>query len=131
MRRKRGRTKVGGYPLLCRTAVCVCVCVCVCVGCVCVCVWCVINCVCVCVCYKLCVCVCAGSRSMAALVQPRAGARERHRVGGQRVQEGRHVRAGDQWHDHEQGETHTHTHTHTHRGKNTFIMETHSLTLIS
>lgn len=46
----------------------------------------------------------AGPRSLAAQLQPWPGESERHRVGGKRVQEGRHVRPGDQWDDHEQSE---------------------------
>lgn len=46
----------------------------------------------------------SGSCSLAAQLQPRSGESERHRVGGKRVQEGRHVRPGDQRHDHEQSE---------------------------
>lgn len=46
----------------------------------------------------------AGAHPVAAQLQSRAGESERHRLGGKRVQEGRHVRSGDQRHDHEQSE---------------------------
>lgn len=46
----------------------------------------------------------AGSPSLAAQLQPRPGKGERHRVGGKRVQESRHVCPGDQRHDYEQSE---------------------------
>ncbi|XP_061618477.1 protein PHTF2-like isoform X11 [Phyllopteryx taeniolatus] len=47
----------------------------------------------------------SGSRPLAAQLQRGPGEGERHRVGGKRVQESRHVRPGDKRHDHEQGES--------------------------
>lgn len=46
----------------------------------------------------------AGAHPVAAQLQSGPGESERHRLGGKRVQEGRHVRSGDQRHDHEQSE---------------------------